>query len=55
MKHFVTLLFFAAAIAAYIAGSMPGTAALLIVGVVFESLGWYRILRGKKRLPVEIH
>lgn len=55
MKHAVTLLFFAGAIAAYIAGSMPGTAALLIVGAVLESLGWHRVLRRSKHSPVATH
>ena len=52
MRHLVTVLFFASAVAAYIAGSMPGAAALLIVGIVLESLGWYRVFRGKKGSPI---
>lgn len=48
MKHLVTLLFFAGGVAAYMAGSAPGAAALLLIGGVLESLGWYRLLRSKK-------
>lgn len=55
MKHLLTLLFFAGAIAAYIVGSMPGAAALLVIGVVLELLGWYRILRNKKHPPTLTH
>lgn len=48
MKHLVTLLLFLGAIAAYLAGSTPGAAALLVVAVILESLAWYRVL-GRKR------
>ncbi len=51
MRHLVTLLLFVAAIAAYIAGSMPGALALVAVGVVLESIAWLRIFRGRKRTP----
>jgi hypothetical protein len=52
MKHLITLLFFVGAIAFYIAGSMPGATALLMIGVILESLAWYRVLRGKRRPAV---
>jgi hypothetical protein len=55
MKHLVTLLIFAGAVAAYMLGSMPGATALLIVGVVMELLGWYRIFRGEKHSSVPTH
>jgi len=48
MKHLVTLLFFVGAIAACIAGSMPGAALLLVVGVILELAGWYRVFRGAR-------
>jgi hypothetical protein len=48
MKHLVTLLFFVGAIAAYIAGNMPGAALLLVVGVILELAGWYRVFRGTR-------
>ncbi|MEZ0472110.1 hypothetical protein [Luteimonas salinilitoris] len=55
MRHLVTLLLFVGAIAAYIAGSTLGAAALVVVGLVLESVAWYRILRGKKHRPVSTH
>lgn len=55
MKHLVTLLFFAGAIAAYSVGSMPGATLLLAVGIVLELVGWYRIFRSKKHPPLPTH
>lgn len=52
MRHVVTALFFAGAIAAYIAGSTPGAGVLLVVGIVLELLGWYRVTGRKKQTPV---
>jgi hypothetical protein len=52
MRHLVTLALFAAAVAAYMAGSAPGAAALLLVGLVLESLAWYRVFHGRKHPPV---
>ena len=52
MRHLVTLLLFVAAIAAYIAGSMPGAVALVAVGLVLEAIAWLRVFRGKKQPPV---
>lgn len=54
MRYLVTLLFVAGAMAAYIAGSVSG-AAFLIVGIVLESLVWYRIFRSKKHLHASTH
>lgn len=51
MRHLITVLFFVGAFVADMAGSMPGATALLIVGVVFELVGWYRILRHKPHSP----
>jgi hypothetical protein len=42
----IALLVFAGTIAAYVPGSTSGAALLLVVGVVLESLGWYRVSRG---------
>jgi hypothetical protein len=55
MRHLVTLLLFAGAIAAYIAGSTPGAATLVVVGLALESVAWYRLLRGRKHRPVSTH
>lgn len=55
MRHLVTLLLFAGAVAAYLAGSTPGAAALVVVGLVLEAVAWYRLLRGKKHRPVSTH
>jgi hypothetical protein len=55
MKRLVTLLFFAGAIAAYIAGSIPGASVLLAIGMILESLGWYRVLRSKKHPSLPTH
>ncbi|MGA7297571.1 MAG: glycosyl transferase family 39 [Rhodanobacteraceae bacterium] len=49
MRHFVTFLLFAGAIAAYIMSGAPGAVVLVIVGVVLEFLGWYRLFRAKKQ------
>ena len=55
MRHLATLLLFVGAIAAYIAGSTPGAAALVVVGLVLESVAWYRLFRGKKQRPTSTH
>lgn len=55
MRHLVTLLLFVGAIAAYIAGSTPGAATLVVVGLALESVAWYRLLRGGKHRPVSTH
>jgi membrane protein implicated in regulation of membrane protease activity len=55
MRHLVTLFLFIGAIAAYIAGSTPGAAALVLVGLVLEAVAWYRLLRAKKHRPVSTH
>lgn len=55
MRHLVTLLLFVAAIAAYLTGSTPGAAALIVVGLVLESVAWYRLLRGKRHRPASTH
>ena len=55
MRHLVTLLLFAGAIAAYLAGSAPGVAALVVVGLVLEGVAWHRLLRGKKHRPTLTH
>lgn len=52
MRHLVTLLLFVAAIAAYIAGSMPGAIVLVVVGLVLEATAWLRVFRGRKQPPV---
>ena len=52
MRHLVTLLLFAGAIVAYLAGSMPGAGALVIVGIALEAMAWYRVIRGRKQRPV---
>jgi membrane protein implicated in regulation of membrane protease activity len=53
MRHVITLLLFVGAIAAYFAGSMPGAAVLLAAGAVLETLGWYRLFRGKLQSPTK--
>lgn len=48
MRHLITLLFFAGAIAAYVMGSMQGALLLLAVGVILELLAWYRLFRTRR-------
>lgn len=55
MKHVVTVLFFVAAMAAYIASSLPGAALLLAIGLGLELTGWYRVLRGRRNPGVPTH
>lgn len=55
MRHLLTLVFFLAAMVAYILSSVPGALALLLVGLVLESMGWYRIFHGRKRKHVPTH
>ena len=45
MRHVITLLFLALAIAAYFVGSMTGVAIFIGVGVVFEGVVWLRLLK----------
>lgn len=55
MRPLITVLLFVGAFVADIAGSMPGAAALLIVGVLLELVGWYRILHRKPHSPTAHH
>jgi hypothetical protein len=50
MKHLMTLLLFVGAVFAYIAGSMPGVTILLAVGMMLESIAWYRVFHSRKHL-----
>lgn len=49
MRHLVTILFFIAAIAAYLAGSAPGAIGLVVVGLVLEVFAWRRVFRRRKQ------
>lgn len=49
MRHVLTLLVFAAAAAAYMAGSQMGTIALFLLGGALETYGWSRIIRARRQ------
>lgn len=52
MTHLITVAFFAAAIAAYLASAGPGwVGALFLVGMLCEGIGWFRALRRDKLPP----
>lgn len=48
MKHVITFLCLAAALAAYIAGSMSGAAIFFGAGIIFEGMFWFRLFRRKR-------
>ncbi|MES2758963.1 MAG: hypothetical protein V4693_16440 [Pseudomonadota bacterium] len=48
VRHLITAGCLAAAIALYSFGSRE-TAALILLGVVFEGAFWYRLVRSKKK------
>jgi hypothetical protein len=49
LRTLAILLLFAAAIAFYALGSAPGAGSLVLLGVVFESLGWFKLIKAKRR------
>jgi hypothetical protein len=52
MRHLITVVFFVAAIAAYLGSASPGwIGALFLVGMLCEGIAWFRVLRRYKPPP----
>ncbi|MGB8855442.1 MAG: hypothetical protein WCC58_02095 [Burkholderiales bacterium] len=49
LRILAILSLFAAAVVFYALGSAPGAGSLLLLGVVFESLGWFKLIKAKRR------
>ena len=50
MRHLITLTCLIAALAAYIIGWGQGVTGFVVIGIFFEGIFWFRLLR-KKKLP----
>lgn len=49
LRTLAILSLFAAAIVFYALGSAPGAGSLLLLGAVFESLGWFKLIKAGQR------
>ncbi|MFY9260582.1 MAG: hypothetical protein WAO71_08760 [Gallionella sp.] len=48
MRHLITLACLVAAFAAYTVGWRQGIVGFAVIGIILESLFWFRLLRKKK-------
>ncbi len=48
MKHVITFFCFIAAVTSYLAGSASGAVIFFVVGVILESVFWFRLFRRKE-------
>jgi len=55
MRHLITLACLVAAFAAYTIGWGQGGTSFVVIGIILESMFWFRLLRKKKQQSPAAH